>query len=49
MMNVHVLSIMLRKKDNLDQNLKRDKYVYREVYPVGDVKLRNENARSASK
>ncbi len=39
---VHILTIMLRKKDNPNMNLKREKFIYREVYTKGDFRLRNE-------
>jgi len=39
-MNVHVLSLMFRKKDN--PNSDKDKYIFREVYNVGDYVMRRD-------
>lgn len=37
---VMILTLMLRKKDNPE--IKRDKYIFREVYTLGDFEMREE-------
>jgi hypothetical protein len=39
-MNVHVLSLMYRKKDNPESQ--KEEYCFREVYSVGDIAMREE-------